>query len=139
MANGAFVRKDFIVVSTLKGLVAKEMDLIKVFGFDELETVGLVPTGREDIERDLASDTECEIQIGKLFLHGGHHLLADVVLHIEHFIVVALFSGAVPADGRNVEHSATKLNECPALCDCNNGSDDKVIVTKKRFVGGFCW
>ena len=58
------VREDFIVVTALKGLIAKEVDGIKAnrmigfggFGFEMLKTIGLVPAVREYIKRDLTAD-----------------------------------------------------------------------------------
>ena len=54
---------DLVVISTLGRLVAKEVnDLVADtvgllgFGFDVLEAVGLVPTCRENVERNLATD-----------------------------------------------------------------------------------
>lgn len=60
--NGPRVCEDLVVVSTREGLVAKEVDGLVfdtgdvLLGLDVLQAVSLVPTGWEDVERDLAAD-----------------------------------------------------------------------------------
>lgn len=63
MANGAGIAINLPVVSAFEGLVAEEVDVLVLdaAGFLGLfrkvsETVGLVPAGGEDVERDLASN-----------------------------------------------------------------------------------
>jgi hypothetical protein len=55
MANGASILKDLKVVATLKGLVAKEMNLVEVF-LHILQAVSLVPALRENIKGNLTPD-----------------------------------------------------------------------------------
>lgn len=45
---------NFMIVSTRKSLISKEVDLFVVF--KELQTVGLVPANGEYIKRDLSSN-----------------------------------------------------------------------------------
>lgn len=63
MANRARIAVDFPVIAPLKGLVAKEMDLVirdaallLGLAFKMTKAVGLVPASREDVERDLAAN-----------------------------------------------------------------------------------
>lgn len=69
-------------------------------------------------QQQLASggtNAEGKIEVRKFFFHSGDHVLTNVVLQIELFVIVALFSGAVSSDGRDVEHAAAKLEERSAL------------------------
>ena len=56
MPDSSFVCKDLVVISTFKRFVAKEVNLVIVIRRQELETIGLVPTGRKTIKGDLASN-----------------------------------------------------------------------------------
>lgn len=62
MSDRPRVSVDLVIVAAGEGLVAKEVDGLVfnardiLFGFDVLQTVRLVPTGREDVKRDLATD-----------------------------------------------------------------------------------
>lgn len=61
MSRGSRVLVDLIVVATLEGFVAEEVDLVVLdsgegfFGFDVTEAVGFIPTCWEDVEGDLAA------------------------------------------------------------------------------------
>jgi hypothetical protein len=48
------------------GFVAEEMDFSETVVFDTVQSVGLVPTMRENIERDLAPNREGQPVVGKL-------------------------------------------------------------------------
>ena len=115
MALGPLMSENLKVVAALEGLVAKEVDLIEITLLEELQAVRLVPAGRKDIERDLAADAIREVEVLELLLHGGDHVLADVVLQIEFLVVIALLARAVAANGGDVEHTRPKLNESPTL------------------------
>lgn len=63
VANRAWVLVDLVVVAALVGLVAEEvdggvLDAIRLLGvgLEVAQTVGLIPAGGEDIERDLAAN-----------------------------------------------------------------------------------
>jgi hypothetical protein len=64
MANSSFVRVYLVIVSTLKRLVAEEVDCGVVdarnvsLRLDVSEAVGFIPPSGEDVEGDLASDRE---------------------------------------------------------------------------------
>lgn len=79
------------------------------------QAVGFVPASREDVKGDLSSDAISEVQVGKLLLHGLNHLLANTMLQIELFIVITFRTRTVSTDWRNVEHSASKLEERSTL------------------------
>ena len=115
MALGPLVSENLKVVAALKGLVAEEVDLIEITLVEELQAVRLVPAGREDIERDLTADAEREVEVLELLLHGGDHVLADVVLQIELLVVISLLARAVATNGGDVEHTRPELNEGPTL------------------------
>lgn len=65
MANGAGVGVDLVIVSARACLVAEKVNvlvcdtsgLLSII-LEMTQAVGLVPTSREDIERDLATDRE---------------------------------------------------------------------------------
>lgn len=62
MTDCSRVLVNLVVVSTLEALVSKEVNVLVVdsadllLGFDVSETVCLVPSGWEDIERNLATN-----------------------------------------------------------------------------------
>lgn len=64
MPNGTGVFVDFVVVTSLKSLVTKEVNVpvgnAAILGLilEMLKAVSLVPTGGEDVKRDLAADRE---------------------------------------------------------------------------------
>ena len=62
MTNSPGIAVNLVIVSARKAFVAKEVDGLVLntrdilLGLDVLQAVGLVPAGRENIERDLAAD-----------------------------------------------------------------------------------
>lgn len=62
MANGSGVRVNLVIITTWERLVSEEVDRLVfnagdlLLGFHMLQAVRLVPTGREDVERDLSTD-----------------------------------------------------------------------------------
>mmetsp|Transcript_4710 Transcript_4710/g.6910 ORF Transcript_4710/g.6910 Transcript_4710/m.6910 type:complete len:257 (-) Transcript_4710:57-827(-) len=115
MSDGPLRGKDFVVISPLKGLIPEEMDLIKVTLRQELQRVGLIPSHREDIKRDLSPDAVRQSQIGKFLPHGSHHILTDVMLEVKLLKIIPLHAGAIAADGGDVEHSTAEFNESSTL------------------------
>ena len=115
MSNSAGMGKDLVVVSSLKGLVSKEVDLVKVTFWKEFEAISLIPTSREAIKGNLSPNAVGEIQIGKLFFHGCHHVFAHVVLKVKLLVVIAFLARAVATNGGNIEHSTAKLDERSSL------------------------
>jgi hypothetical protein len=55
MSNDTGVAEDLIVIAALEGLVSEKVDFPKVFLLNVSKAVGLVPTVREDIKRDLTT------------------------------------------------------------------------------------
>lgn len=55
MSSDARIGEDLIVVATLERLISKKVSLPEVLALDVSKTVGLVPAGREDIKRNLAT------------------------------------------------------------------------------------
>ena len=123
VALGPLVSEDLKVIAALKGFVAKEMNLVEITLFQEAQAVRLVPAGGEDIERDLTADAVREVEVRELLLHGGDHVLADVVLQIELLVVIALLARAVPANGGDVEHARTEFDEGSTLLICEGGKE----------------
>lgn len=83
MSDGPRVGKDFVVISTLRRsvyfirwstgadlicFVTKEMNLFEPFVFDVFQCIGLVPTVREYIKRDLTANRKGETILGEFFL-----------------------------------------------------------------------
>lgn len=64
VSNRPRVRVNLIVIASDKALVAEEVDVLVfsarniLLGLDVLQAIGLVPTGRENVKRDLAADRE---------------------------------------------------------------------------------
>ena len=114
MANCALVKPDLVVVATIIALISPEVDLIVVV-LNELEAEGLVPALREDIERDLASNGESKVEVGKLRLKCSDHGLADEGSLIVILKLISLSLGAVSADRANIDHTITELNESSSL------------------------
>ena len=54
MANRALRLKDFVIIAALVRFVTKKVDLVKLV--QETQREGLVPTSRENVERDLTAD-----------------------------------------------------------------------------------
>ena len=51
------------------------MNLVKVGRVQKVEAVSLVPASGEAVERNLSTNTVGQVEVGKLLLHGGHHVL----------------------------------------------------------------
>lgn len=122
VADGAGVLVDFVVVAALGRLVAEKVnvlvgDAVGLLGlvFEVLEAVRLVPAGREDVKRDLASNGECQAPVPKLFLEHRHKLFAHLGLFIILLEFVALLVARVAADGANIDHAVAKLDKGAAL------------------------
>jgi len=112
---GSFVRENLVVIATLKSLIAEEVNLIEILLLDELEAIRFVPSIRKDVEGNLPPDAESQVEIGKLFLHGCHHILPNIVREVKLLVVIPLFAGAVPSNGGNVHHATTELNKSATL------------------------
>lgn len=79
VADGAGIFVDLVVIPTLVGLVSKEVDLFEAFRLDVSQCVRFVPSHREDIEGDLATDGEGEAVIRELGLESGDEGRAEVM------------------------------------------------------------
>jgi len=87
------------------------VDSLEVLVLNVTEAVSLVPTSREDIERDLATDRVGQAIVGELVLESRDKLFTQLVLQIELLEVVTLRVAAVTSNGRDVDHSVTELDE----------------------------
>lgn len=69
VTNRSRVTVDLIVITSDKTLVTEEVDVLVfgagdvLFGLDVLQAIGLVPTGWENVERDLAANREALSQV----------------------------------------------------------------------------
>jgi hypothetical protein len=111
MSNGPLRHEDLVIISALERLIAKEMNLVKVFHLQVVQTVRLIPAGGEDVERDLSANAVGEVEIGKFLLHGQDHVRAYAAFEVDLFVLVALLSGTVPSDGTDVHHAAAEFDE----------------------------
>ena len=111
MADGSWVFVDFVIISTLVRLVAKEVDFLEVFVSHVLQAVSLVPSSRENVKRDLATNGVSQAEVWELFLQGINELFSDFVLLVEDFVVVTLLGGSVSSNRRNIDHTVSELNE----------------------------
>jgi hypothetical protein len=107
--------EDLIIISTFEGLVPKEMNLVEVRRIQKLEAIRLVPSLRKYVETNLSTDRKGQVQVGKLRLHQRHHGFSDLMLEIKLFVFVSLGPGAVAANGGNIEHAGSELDERAAL------------------------
>lgn len=108
------VRVDFKVVTTRHSLISKEVDLRELGNV--LQAVGLVPALGENINANLASNGELEVElISKLLVHSLNHSLANLVDDIIVEELNALLLIAVTADGANVQHTSTELDEISSV------------------------
>mmetsp|Transcript_36843 Transcript_36843/g.77787 ORF Transcript_36843/g.77787 Transcript_36843/m.77787 type:complete len:255 (+) Transcript_36843:87-851(+) len=115
MTNRPLRRKNLVIISTLKCLIPKEMNLIEIALIQIFETVRLVPPRGENVERNLTTNAEGEVEVGKFLFHRGHHIFANVALEIDLFVVVAFFPGAIATDGTDVHHATAEFDECSSL------------------------
>ena len=67
----------------LVSLVAEKMDLLEALVLDMPQTVGLVPSSGEDIERDLSPDGVSEVVVGEFFPQDFHEGGPDFVNLLE--------------------------------------------------------
>lgn len=89
MANSSLIAKDFIVVSTFKALVTKEVNggifnsRDGLLSFNVLKAVGLVPASGEDVEGDLSSNGVAislyQIYVENKLIHGSQVLRESIV------------------------------------------------------------
>lgn len=112
---GLLALKDLVVVPSRERLVPEKVDVVEPIRLDEPQTVGLVPSFRENIERDLPSDRVGQIEVGKLLLQRRDHRLAHSRPLVEPLELVALLLRAVAADRAHVEHAIAELDERAAL------------------------
>jgi hypothetical protein len=71
------VRVDFIVVTTLVSLVAKEVNLGEALALDMAQAVGLVPSSGKHIERDLSTNGKGQVKVRESSLQVLNKLLAE--------------------------------------------------------------
>lgn len=120
---------NLVVVTALKGLVAKEVNVLEALLLDVAEAVGLVPASGEDVKRDLTADGEGQGEVREGSLEIGDELLAQTTLQIILFKLVALSVRAVTADGRHVDHTIAELDKGATLLGnihISNVAQDKV-------------
>ena len=67
----------------LVSLVTEKMDLLETFVLDMSQTVGLVPSSGEDIERDLSPDGVGDVVVGEFFPQDFHEGGPDFVNMLE--------------------------------------------------------
>jgi hypothetical protein len=66
--------------TNLVGLIAEEMNFLKLLVFDVAQAVCLVPAMREDIKRDLTADRVGETIVGELLLQCLNKCRANACL-----------------------------------------------------------
>jgi hypothetical protein len=120
MSDCSWMRKELEVVSAFKGFVPKKVNLIKVRLFQVSEAISLVPSNRKAVKGNLTSNAKGQVQIGKLLFHCLYHVLSNVILQIELFIIISFLPRAVATNGGNVEHATSELKEGSTLCTQKN-------------------
>ena len=143
MSNGSLRREDLIIIPSLKRLITKEMNLIKLSLLQEVETIRLIPSGGEHIERDLSTNAVGKVEVGKLLLHCLDHIGAYTTFEVNLFVSVTFFAGAVTSDGTDVHHATAEFNECSPLlssCVCVPMAHDSTFnqVVEELYKNGQC-
>ena len=121
VSDSPLVAVDLPVISTLVGLVTKEVDLVvddtreSLLRLNVSQAVGLVPTSGEYVERDLTTNGVCKAVVRERFLELRDHGFPDLVFEIVLLVFVTFFSRCVTADGRDVDHAVAELDKGAAL------------------------
>lgn len=102
-----------MVVPTWGRLVSKEIDVVVVF--QEAKTIGLIPAFWKHIEADLPTNCIPQVVISKFLLEDSDEFLSDTVLVVVGIECFSFCLGAVPPDGRDIDHSCPVLDECASL------------------------
>jgi hypothetical protein len=122
MADSSGIGVDLVVVATLESLVTKEVnvlvgDAIGLLGLvlEVPEAVGLVPASGEYIEGNLTTNGEGETEMTESLLEDSDELLADLGILVVLLKVVSFLCAGVTADGTDVDHAVTELDEGSTL------------------------
>lgn len=89
MSNRTAILIDLVVITPFVRFVSKEVNRFVVYSRDflfmleMLQTVRLIPSGWEDVERYLATDGECEAEIGEFLLQSRDKLFTYLVLLVK--------------------------------------------------------
>ena len=114
MPNSSGVLIDLMIVAALVALVAVEVNLIVVL-FDILQAERFVPSLREHIKGDLATNGELQIKISQLLLKCLNKCGSDLSSLIVFLKIVSLIFGAVATNWRNVHHPIPVLQESTTI------------------------
>lgn len=116
------IRINLKVIPTFHGLIPKEMNLCKVpvpIGIDLLlnmiQTIPLIPPGREDIKTDLSTDTESQPKVRKLLSQNLDELFANFGGLVVFPEVQTFLMGRITTDRRDIDHPVTEFDECTAF------------------------
>ena len=90
------------------------MDHIIVF-LNELQTKGLVPSNREHIERNLATNRVPKVKVSELCLERLNERSSNIRLFVKLFKLIPLFFGAIAPNWTHIDHAVPKLNECAPI------------------------
>lgn len=115
MPHRPLILENLPIIPTLIRLIAKEMHRLELYfppralllGLDMLQTIRLIPAGREDVEGDLPANAVREAEVGELLFEGGDEGGPDVVCRVVGFEGVAFGDGGVAPDGRDVDHAVS--------------------------------
>jgi hypothetical protein len=163
----AVISVDLVVIATLVRLVAEEMDGSVVQAIWEvllvrqvLQAVRLVPTGRKNVEGNLAaygvavislvgvrltlgssrSGDEREFEIRKLLLQRLNKLGPHIMLQIELIEIFPLLYTSIPANRANIYHPIPELHERASLhrdieiCDVVQAEAHEFLVVFLAYV-----
>ena len=111
------------------------MDLVVLL--QELETVGFVPSLRDNIEGNLTTNQVHEVVFRKLLLENLDHLLTNMVLLVIKAKGITLLLRTIATDRTDVEHSRTELDEGTSLhgdTQLTNIAQDKVDELVQLFI-----
>jgi hypothetical protein len=131
---------DFMVISSLIGLISKEIYLFIVF--QEFKTISLVPSDWEHVKADLTSNRVFDSKIRELLFESINKLLSDEVFMVKLLEIISFSLRTISADWRNIDQSCSVFDESSSfdrnidICDVVQAKADELfefILAKEIF------
>lgn len=93
-------------------LVPEEVDLFESLVFDELQTITLVPSVRENVKRDLTANGECQIEVKVFRTTLLAKLLDECSADIVFLVMQVSLVVVVPMDQLTLSCSSNASRSC---------------------------
>lgn len=101
----------FEIISAFSSFIPKEMNFTEIVFFQVTQAEGLVPTLREGIDRNLATDGILQAVIGEFGFKGLDQIETDRVGLVEFFKGQTFFVRTIATDWRNVDHGVAEFDK----------------------------